>query len=63
MPSIKGNTYDSPSTQQVAEAFLQKYFQLYDTNRNGLIDVYTDQSLFSLTYMRGKKTIYIKQIN
>ncbi|KAF9550104.1 nuclear mRNA export, poly(A)+RNA binding protein [Mortierella hygrophila] len=44
---IKGNFYDSPGTQAMAEEFLSSFFNLYDTNRSALEAMYDSSATFS----------------
>lgn len=55
LPPLKGNLYDSPQSQSLVENFLKKYYHVYDSNRNGLLDVYMDNSFFSLTFSTSSK--------
>ncbi len=49
LPPVRGNFYDSTNTKQVVEAFLQSFFALYDSNRENLLEIYLEPSLFSLS--------------
>jgi hypothetical protein len=54
---VKGNFFDSPSSQGTCANFINRYFQLFDsedpTHRQKLYGVYTSQSCFSLSIAKG----------
>lgn len=49
LPPLQGNFFDSPERQALADAFLQKYFEAFDGDRNLLVDAYAEQSCFSIS--------------
>lgn len=49
LPPSQPSFFDSPQRQTLAVDFLRKFYELYDKNRQGLLEVYTDFSFFSLT--------------
>jgi len=49
IPSIP-NFSDSEATRTTTTNFLKQYFYMFDANRGGLLDAYTDNSFFSLTF-------------
>eukprot|EP01027_Heterolobosea_sp_BB2_P009186 GEZU01013576.1.p1 GENE.GEZU01013576.1~~GEZU01013576.1.p1 ORF type:complete len:191 (-),score=25.98 GEZU01013576.1:99-671(-) len=49
LPRIQGAYFDNPQNQTIVAEFLLKYFELYDSNRQSLVDYYADQSFFSYT--------------
>eukprot|EP01117_Protostelium_nocturnum_P007638 TRINITY_DN273_c0_g1_i1.p1 TRINITY_DN273_c0_g1~~TRINITY_DN273_c0_g1_i1.p1 ORF type:complete len:572 (+),score=145.60 TRINITY_DN273_c0_g1_i1:252-1967(+) len=49
LPPVKAFFYEMSAIQQLAEAFLKKFLDSYDNDRNTLLDVYTDTSVFSLS--------------
>ncbi|KAL6042527.1 U1 small nuclear ribonucleoprotein [Balamuthia mandrillaris] len=53
LPPIQSNYFDAPQRENLIANFLSKYYQLYDKNRQTLLELYTDGSYFSLTV--GKK--------
>jgi len=46
---IKSSFIDSEVTASTVQDFIIKYFTLFDTNRVGLLDLYDDNALFSLS--------------
>jgi len=44
---IKGSFFDSTERRDITLEFLKKFISLYDTNRDALLDVYTENSIFS----------------
>jgi nuclear RNA export factor len=46
---IKSSFIDSDVTATTIQDFIIKYFNLFDTNRIGLLDLYDDNSMFSLS--------------
>lgn len=49
MPIFRRNYLIKYSTLNLVDQFLEHYFNLYDTNRESLIDLYHSEALFSLT--------------
>jgi nuclear RNA export factor len=49
MPPERGSFYDSPDRQAIALGFLKKYLEVFDANRQALLEVYTEESFFSLS--------------
>jgi nuclear RNA export factor len=49
LPPLQGNFFDAPARQALADAFLQKYYEAYDGDRNTLVDAYAEQSCFSIS--------------
>mmetsp|Transcript_40140 Transcript_40140/g.65082 ORF Transcript_40140/g.65082 Transcript_40140/m.65082 type:complete len:615 (+) Transcript_40140:183-2027(+) len=49
LPPIQGSYFDVATSQQLAESFASRYFNLFDTHREGLLNVYSDRSCFSLS--------------
>jgi hypothetical protein len=52
LPPLKDSYFDSTQHQKMCFAFVQRYFELYDGNRQNrdLISVYADNAMFSLSY-------------
>ncbi|OMJ28786.1 mRNA export factor mex67 [Smittium culicis] len=46
--SIYPSFSDSPESTSLAQGFIAGYFQLYDKNRSDLVNVYSDDAIFSL---------------
>ncbi|OMJ23938.1 mRNA export factor mex67 [Smittium culicis] len=46
--SINPSFSDSPESTGLAQGFIAGYFQLYDKNRSDLVNVYSDDAIFSL---------------
>ncbi len=46
--TVKSGFSDSSDTLRIGQMFLLKFFELFDTNRNGLANFYEDSSCFSL---------------
>ena len=46
--SVKSGFSDSPESLGIAQMFLLKFYELFDTNRDGLSHFYEDSSCFSL---------------
>nr|KAJ3420330.1 nuclear mRNA export, poly(A)+RNA binding protein [Polyrhizophydium stewartii] len=47
--SVKPGFMDSDSTASMAQQFLQMFYTLFDSNRAGLEDLYTDTAIFTLS--------------
>ncbi|KAF9972971.1 nuclear mRNA export, poly(A)+RNA binding protein [Actinomortierella ambigua] len=58
---IRRNFYDSPQTQATVEAFLTKFFELYDNNRRALVDIYDVSATFSLQVVTHTSQLMKKQ--
>ncbi|KAF9985274.1 nuclear mRNA export, poly(A)+RNA binding protein [Mortierella antarctica] len=48
---IQGNFFDSPGTQAMVLEFLTSYFQLFDTNRAALVNMYDNNATFSYAFV------------
>jgi len=57
LPPINGSYFDNPTFKTLAEAFLKKYFDAYDSARDSLVGAYSDQALFSLTHIPNSQPL------
>lgn len=62
LPPLKESFFDSPQHQKMCFAFVSRYFELFDRDRQDreLISVYADQAVFSLQYQPEPKHSNIK---
>ncbi|KAG0269141.1 nuclear mRNA export, poly(A)+RNA binding protein [Actinomortierella ambigua] len=58
---IRRNFYDSPQTQATVEAFLTKFFDLFDNNRRALADIYDVNATFSMQVVTQTSQLMKKQ--
>ncbi|CDS12363.1 hypothetical protein LRAMOSA04558 [Lichtheimia ramosa] len=47
-PQVQGSFYDGENSRQATEDFLTKFFPLFDSNRQALVDLYDPQAGFSI---------------
>lgn len=50
---IRSNFYDQDSSSIATQDLLSKYFPLFDSNRTGLLELYDEQAIFSVTFSNG----------
>ncbi|EGC38392.1 hypothetical protein DICPUDRAFT_28723, partial [Dictyostelium purpureum] len=60
IPPLRPNYCDSLDRQQFAYRFLERFFNVYDANRENIIKVYTNESKFSMTYLADSESLPIK---
>lgn len=53
VPKDCGSFFDDGSTQQTVTAFVNQYFPLYDSNRQGLLQAYSKNACFSVSVSRS----------
>lgn len=49
LPPAKGSFFDTPGSQSTTTDFVQKFFAMYDSNRQKLFTVYNENACFSLS--------------
>ena len=62
LPQLKDSFFDSEQHKAMCYAFVTRYFQLYDHDRQDrvLLSVYSDNALFSLTYQPDPRHSHVK---
>lgn len=50
---VRSNFFDQESSSIATQDLLSKYFPLFDSNRGGLLDLYDEQAIFSVTFSNG----------
>jgi hypothetical protein len=55
VPEDQGSFFDSESSQANAIAFVNQYFPLYDSNRQGLLSAYAHDACFSVTVSKNAR--------
>lgn len=50
---VRSNFYDQDSSSIATQDLLSKYFPLFDSNRAGLLELYDEQAIFSVTFSNG----------
>lgn len=50
---VRSNFFDQESSSIATQDLLSKYFPLFDSNRGGLVDLYDEQAIFSVTFSNG----------
>lgn len=55
--AMKQSFFENPDVENVANGFLNSYFQLYDTDRSQLLQLYDDLSILSISVDNGSPRV------